>query len=423
MADAEHVAKLKRGVDVWNNWRQKHSEKPDFKMAFLPQMDLEGVNLSNADLRFSNLDHSLLNNANFDNADLSQATFDLASMEGVSARNTRLHRVNLGGAQLEGSVFRGANFAFGRLYASNFTNSDLRDCDLSACDLRRSTFNNADITGSKLWDTHRTGWHIAAVKCEAAFWDESSHEITTYKPQEFERLYTAYPTFELRYPGGISFFELNTLPLLIERLSASELSTSVHLQSMENVAGGMRVIIAVGTEASREQVEELQTIAHKLQLAQLEVRSNERLADAYKEQLKVMTGIIFPKLNEVRGMTVNMFGGTVGAIVQGGQGHQVTTNQGLTDFSGLLQLIAEIQSKKSELPLSEQMQQNLEVALQRVDDELRTEKPNKRIVEEGLRTVRNVLEGIFAGTAASVVYEEWVKNWVNALAHALAVFS
>ena len=46
MANPEHVEILKRGVEVWNKWREENPDvKPDLSYA-----DLRGANLDNADL-------------------------------------------------------------------------------------------------------------------------------------------------------------------------------------------------------------------------------------------------------------------------------------------------------------------------------------------------------------------------------------
>jgi uncharacterized protein YjbI with pentapeptide repeats len=54
MANDEHVALLKRGVDAWNAWRDKNPNIPAdlsgayFRDANLPRANLRGANLSEA---------------------------------------------------------------------------------------------------------------------------------------------------------------------------------------------------------------------------------------------------------------------------------------------------------------------------------------------------------------------------------------
>ncbi|WP_300000208.1 pentapeptide repeat-containing protein [Anabaena sp. AL09] len=73
MANPEHLAILKQGVGVWNEWRE---ENPDI-IPDLTEADLRGANLSDADLRDANLSNADLSNADLSGilcgADLSRA--------------------------------------------------------------------------------------------------------------------------------------------------------------------------------------------------------------------------------------------------------------------------------------------------------------------------------------------------------------
>ena len=56
MANPEHLAILREGVDKWNKWRAEHrSVHPDLSDASLEGEGLSEVNLSHADLRGTNL--------------------------------------------------------------------------------------------------------------------------------------------------------------------------------------------------------------------------------------------------------------------------------------------------------------------------------------------------------------------------------
>ena len=52
MANDEHVALLKKGVDAWNKWRL---ENPDIIYPDLSKANLGGANLSGADLMGADL--------------------------------------------------------------------------------------------------------------------------------------------------------------------------------------------------------------------------------------------------------------------------------------------------------------------------------------------------------------------------------
>ncbi len=52
MANADHLAFLTQGVEVWNRWRDQNPDiqKPDLSGAHLAKTDLSGAHLTEADL-------------------------------------------------------------------------------------------------------------------------------------------------------------------------------------------------------------------------------------------------------------------------------------------------------------------------------------------------------------------------------------
>jgi uncharacterized protein YjbI with pentapeptide repeats len=108
MANQEHLDLLKRGVQVWNQWRQDHPEI----QPYLVGSDLVGMNLRNANL----------NGANLFQADFgSRETF----IRGVEAN------IFVEGAGLEGADLRNAN-----LVRVNLSDISLQEVNLSGADLR-----------------------------------------------------------------------------------------------------------------------------------------------------------------------------------------------------------------------------------------------------------------------------------------------
>ena len=61
MANAEHLARLEQGVEVWNQWRKAYREiKPDLaygnlRQTHLREADLTWADLTGADLRRADL--------------------------------------------------------------------------------------------------------------------------------------------------------------------------------------------------------------------------------------------------------------------------------------------------------------------------------------------------------------------------------
>jgi uncharacterized protein YjbI with pentapeptide repeats len=103
MANKEHLAILKQGVDQWNRWRdEKPAIRPDLRKASLKQANLAGanlasVNLSEADLSRSNLSRAILNDAkllrtNFSEALLARTTFGTVDLSQTVGLETVVHK-------------------------------------------------------------------------------------------------------------------------------------------------------------------------------------------------------------------------------------------------------------------------------------------------------------------------------------------
>src|SRR6516164_6286629 len=115
MANDEHIALLKKGVDAWNAWRLKNLDIPP---------DLSDANLSEA----------------------------------------RLVEANLSGAYL-----RGANLGGAHLEAANLSGADLSGADLQCCPLVDTNLTNADITGCYVWGVSAWGVKLEGTKQQNLF--------------------------------------------------------------------------------------------------------------------------------------------------------------------------------------------------------------------------------------------------------------
>jgi hypothetical protein len=104
MANQEHLAILKQGVEPWNQWRRDNPDiLPDLSYADLREMHLEGAYLRRCNLLEANLFGTHLEGANLMNAILERADLRLAFFSNA----TRLNRANLGGKSKDD----GASFA------------------------------------------------------------------------------------------------------------------------------------------------------------------------------------------------------------------------------------------------------------------------------------------------------------------------
>jgi uncharacterized protein YjbI with pentapeptide repeats len=118
MANDEHVALLKQGVDAWNAWREKNPDiRPDLSEVDLRDAFLLGANLSTA---------NRLGAANLGEADLSGANLGWANLSTAN----RLGAANLGAANLGEADLSGANLGWANLRGANLSEADLRRANL-----------------------------------------------------------------------------------------------------------------------------------------------------------------------------------------------------------------------------------------------------------------------------------------------------
>lgn len=131
MANPEHVAILKQGVEVWNEWRAANPDViPDLSDAHLENLDLVGAHLSGADLSLSKLTW----------------------------------------ANLRAADLKGANLSFAEVRACNLLSADLEETDLRSSDLSFSSliniysFRNADLKNAVVGSTVFARLDLSEVK-------------------------------------------------------------------------------------------------------------------------------------------------------------------------------------------------------------------------------------------------------------------
>ena len=146
MANTEHLAILKQGVEAWNRWRDEHPDiRPDLTQAYLRDASLVGVNMQGAVLRSVVLRLAELGGADLSDTDLNDADLCTANLEGATLRGA-----DLGGANLCGANLRQADLEGSLLWDTAFGNVDLTGAKgLSACDhWGRSILDDSSLTRS-----------------------------------------------------------------------------------------------------------------------------------------------------------------------------------------------------------------------------------------------------------------------------------
>jgi uncharacterized protein YjbI with pentapeptide repeats len=157
MANPEHLAILKQGVEVWNKWRE---ENPGTKI------DLRKTNFSETDLRWADLREAKISRADFRSADLRgarlnwtiliKAKFSNANLSGVDLRNADLRWAKIGEADLSGADLRETDLRGADLSGANIREADLSGADLRKADLRKANLKRVDLGWADLREANIT---------------------------------------------------------------------------------------------------------------------------------------------------------------------------------------------------------------------------------------------------------------------------
>ncbi|WP_396604582.1 pentapeptide repeat-containing protein [Bradyrhizobium sp. YCK136] len=187
MADSDHIALLKKGVDAWNAWWRE--EENDYLTAdlhgailsgailsgaILRRADLGRTNLFEADLSGADLNQAYLSGADFGRADLHGADLTGADLTGAILTGADLTGAILSGAHLRGAILTGAKLREADLSGAILTGAklrkaDLRGADLTLADLRGADLNEATLVGAdleaaQLVDTDFTGADLTSCR-------------------------------------------------------------------------------------------------------------------------------------------------------------------------------------------------------------------------------------------------------------------
>jgi uncharacterized protein YjbI with pentapeptide repeats len=189
MADDEHVAMLRKGMDAWNEWRDENLYiHPDLSSADLSGANLSEANLSGAELYGVNLSGADLSGANLSGADLSGAN--------LSGVQTYLNREDLaeedqrwpGGALDAPSTFTSfvfpmndltANLSGADLSGADLSGADLRGADLSRAYLSKANLSWANLSGAELNGAYLFSADLSGADLSGAFLEHTVFGSTT----------------------------------------------------------------------------------------------------------------------------------------------------------------------------------------------------------------------------------------------------
>lgn len=148
MANAKHLAQLKKGVGAWNAWRKSGRARspviprgdffgPDLSKADLAGFDFRGAYLVGVDLRQAKLQRARFDNANLRGADMTGADLRKAVFKYADVSQADFSSANLTGANLRATDLR----------MSRFRDAVLASADLQFADLRGTSFTGVNLTG------------------------------------------------------------------------------------------------------------------------------------------------------------------------------------------------------------------------------------------------------------------------------------
>jgi uncharacterized protein YjbI with pentapeptide repeats/predicted transcriptional regulator len=327
VANEDHLAKLREGVEIWNEWRTLNPViQPDLSSADLSEANLCGANLSSSNLKQANLDDAHLRGADLslsnlsytsiNNADLSGANLREADLSVTNSFKANLSKANLSGVNLRVSRLDGVNLSEAiltnaNLSGSNLCGANLRDALLMRVQALDTKFISATFTGSCLedWNINRNTW-LENVKCDYVFlsgWDNKqkkwiprdrrpSDPNATFAPGEFVKLVQkALNTVDLIFADGIdwkAFFQS------FQELRSQYNDDNLSIQAIEKKSGGAFVIrLEVSAAADKAGIESQAKELYERDRQLLEAQYRERLnakddqIEIYKQQSSSMEEI------------------------------------------------------------------------------------------------------------------------------------
>jgi len=315
MANEEHLALLRQGVEAWNEWKANNPDiRPNLsfatgsgiiireaklsgvdlsradlsradlsradligsnlseahlKEAYLSEADLIGANLceaylGGADLIGTNLIGANLTEAYLSGADLSKANLSGADLVGAKLIGAKLSGTNLSGAKLCGANLSGAYLKGANLKGANLKDANLTGANLTGANLQRTKaldaiFSKATLTGACLEDWHTNSTtNLEDVICDYVYLRVEQQERTPaqgkFAPGEFTKLFQkALETIDLIFQNGIDW---RAFLIAFQKLQIEISTLGLSLQSLENRTNGTFIIrINVNPEVNKREVE------------------------------------------------------------------------------------------------------------------------------------------------------------------------
>jgi uncharacterized protein YjbI with pentapeptide repeats len=200
MADAEQLAILKQGVEVWNSWRDQNPKAVvDLESADLGNANLENVNLSDAGLEGADLAHARMDQANLVGARLQRANLAHASLNRANLAHAHLENANLAFAELKAAMLpfahldnvnlsaanlQGARAEDARFRRANLSYARLKKAVLSFSDFRHANLVGANLEGANLMAANLDHANVSLVRFDRVVLIKTLKEVR-FNPMGF----------------------------------------------------------------------------------------------------------------------------------------------------------------------------------------------------------------------------------------------
>ncbi|MEH1777090.1 pentapeptide repeat-containing protein [Nostoc sp.] len=285
MANEEHLAILRQGVQVWNEWRKENPHiKPDltrvrfkrlsnydkanFSETNLSEADFSGnflneINFSKANLIKVNLGLSNLHYINFNRANLSEAIIVNAYINETNFSAANLSKANLYLSRFINSKFNKANLANGNCFGSlfiktDFTEANLQQTNFSATQALGTIFTRANLTGIciEAWNINDT-LDLDQIICEYIYLKDDPKERypsnRNFALGEFTKLFQkSLETVDLIFRNGIDW---DAFAYSFKKVEVENQGAQLDVQSIEKKGDGILLVrVAVAPDADKAKI-------------------------------------------------------------------------------------------------------------------------------------------------------------------------
>jgi hypothetical protein len=136
MANPEHLAILKQGVEVWNKWRQDHPEiMPDLRSCDLQCKNSQGADFSHTDFTEADISNSLRMFSDFRQANCTYTVLSRTEFHEANLRQADLSSASASGTKFARAVFSGTRFIWTALDNADFSHAEVGWCVFADVDL------------------------------------------------------------------------------------------------------------------------------------------------------------------------------------------------------------------------------------------------------------------------------------------------